>query len=66
MGNTSVGRGPASGGNENHDGDPRHTTLGEAVQQERPAGNQVQEDADAAVPAAEPVTQVDRAKVPPA
>jgi len=39
MGNTSIGRGPASGGNENHDGDPVHTTLGEEVQQEPPAGN---------------------------
>lgn len=36
--NTSIGRGPASGGNENHDGDPTHTTLGETVGQERPAG----------------------------
>ena len=39
MSNTSVGRGPASGGNENHDGDPSNTTLGETVKQERPAGN---------------------------
>jgi len=38
MTNTSIGRGPASGGNENHDGDPRKTTLGEAVKQEPPAG----------------------------
>ena len=37
---TSIGRGPAHGGNENHDGDPRHTTLGEAVKQEPPAGNE--------------------------
>jgi hypothetical protein len=37
--NTSIGRGPASGGNENHDGDPCHKTLGEAVKQEPPAGN---------------------------
>jgi hypothetical protein len=66
MGNTSVGRGPASGGNENHDGDPRHTTMGEAVQQERPAGNVVQEDADPGVPAAPPLPQVDSGKVPPA
>lgn len=35
---TSIGRGPASGGNENHDGDPTNTTLGEKVGQERPAG----------------------------
>ena len=39
MGSTSIGRGPASGGNENHQADPRHTTLGEEVQQEPPAGN---------------------------
>ena len=39
MSSTSIGRGPASGGNENHDGDPSHTTLGEAVEQEPPAGN---------------------------
>lgn len=36
--NTSIGRGPASGGNENHDGDPTTKTLGEKVGQERPAG----------------------------
>lgn len=48
MTNTSVGRGPASGGNENHDGDPRHTTLGEAVEQEPPAGSQSQPPATAA------------------
>ena len=41
MSNTSIGRGPASGGNENHDGDPRNTTLGEAVKQEPPAGNEI-------------------------
>jgi hypothetical protein len=39
MGSTSIGRGPASGGNENHEADPTHTTLGEEVQQEPPAGN---------------------------
>ena len=43
MSNTSIGRGPAGGGNENHDGDPCHKTLGEAVTQERPAGNVVPE-----------------------
>ena len=37
--NTSIGRGPASGGNENHDGDPTRKTLGETVEQEAPAGN---------------------------
>jgi hypothetical protein len=36
---TSIGRGPAGGGNENHKADPTHTTLGEDVQQEPPAGN---------------------------
>jgi hypothetical protein len=41
MSNTSIGRGPASGGNENHDGDPQHTTLGESVKQEAPAGNEL-------------------------
>lgn len=39
MGSTSIGRGPASGGNENHDGNPVHTTMGEEVKQEPPAGN---------------------------
>ena len=39
MSNTSIGRGPASGGNENHDGDPLHKTLGESVGQEPPAGS---------------------------
>jgi hypothetical protein len=36
---TSIGRGPASGGNENHDADPTRKTLGETVGQEAPAGN---------------------------
>lgn len=36
--NTSIGRGPASGGNENHDADPTRTTMGETVDQELPAG----------------------------
>lgn len=40
MGSTSIGRGPASGGNENHEANPMHTTLGEEVKQEPPAGNQ--------------------------
>ncbi len=39
MSSTSIGRGPAHGGNENHDGDPSHTTMGEAVHQEPPAGS---------------------------
>jgi hypothetical protein len=38
MSNTSIGRGPAGGGNENHDGDPTNKTLGEKVKQEPPAG----------------------------
>jgi hypothetical protein len=49
--NTSIGRGPAGGGNENHDGDPRNTTLGETVGQERPAGSSVAEDASPELPA---------------
>lgn len=36
---TSIGRGPAAGGNENHDGDPSNKTMGESVQQEPPAGS---------------------------
>ncbi len=40
MSNQSIGRGPAHGSNENHDGDPRNKTLGEGVSQdEAPAGN---------------------------
>jgi hypothetical protein len=42
--NTSVGRGPASGGNENHDGDPTRKTFGETVKQEPPAGNETVEE----------------------
>jgi hypothetical protein len=36
MSNQSIGRGPAHGNNENHDGDPTHKTLGEAASQEDP------------------------------
>lgn len=51
--NTSIGRGPASGGNENHDGDPRNKTLGEKVGQEAPAGSAADAlDAPAGVPGA--------------
>ena len=57
MSNTSIGRGPASGGNENHDGDPRNKTLGEAVGQEPPAGNDAREDAPVGAPAGVPVGQ---------
>jgi hypothetical protein len=39
MSGTSIGRGPAHGGNENHDGDPTHKTLGEGEpNDEAPAG----------------------------
>lgn len=49
MSSTSVGRGPASGGNENHDGDPRNTTMGETVKQEPPAGAELIDQAAADV-----------------
>lgn len=49
--NTSIGRGPAHGGNENHDGDPLNKTLGETVQQEAPAGNELLDEAGPDVPA---------------
>jgi len=52
--NTSVGRGPASGGNENHDGDPLNKTLGEKVGQEAPAGNDLMEEAGTGSPAGVP------------
>ena len=43
---TSIGRGPAHGSNENHDGDPRNKTLGEtASQDEPPVGNDLIEEA---------------------
>lgn len=51
MSNTSIGRGPASGGNENHDGDPEHKTMGETVQQEPPAGSELVDGAGPEVPA---------------
>ena len=54
MSTTSVGRGPASGGNENHDGDPRKTTMGEAVKQEPPAGNDLVGEVGIEVPAGVP------------
>lgn len=41
MSGTSIGRGPAHGSNENHDGDPTHKTLGEAAtNDEAPAGSE--------------------------
>jgi hypothetical protein len=52
--NTSIGRGPASGGNENHDGDPTRTTLGETVGQEAPAGSDAVGGAAPEVPAGVP------------
>lgn len=57
--NTSIGRGPAHGSNENHDGDPRNKTLGEkASQDEPPAGNDLIDEAapdlSAGVPGARP------------
>ncbi len=55
--NTSVGRGPASGGNENHDGDPRNTTFGENVGQEPPAGNDLIDEAAIGSPAGVPGTE---------
>jgi hypothetical protein len=55
--NTSVGRGPASGGNENHDGDPLNKTMGETVGQEPPAGNDVLDDGAPDSPAGVPGAQ---------
>lgn len=41
MSNQSIGRGPAHGSNENHDGDPTNKTLGEDTSQdEAPAGSE--------------------------
>lgn len=64
MGSTSIGRGPASGGNENHDANPVHTTLGEEVKQEPPAGNrnELADDVPAQDGAAEPPKGTHRAK----
>ena len=50
--NTSIGRGPAHGSNENRDGDPTHTTLGEgASQEEAPAGSDLLDKAAPDMPA---------------
>lgn len=50
--NTSIGRGPAHGSNENHDGDPTHRTLGEGARQdEAPTGSDVLDSAAPDVPA---------------
>ncbi|HWI82448.1 hypothetical protein [Ramlibacter sp.] len=55
---TSIGRGPAHGSNENHDGDPRNKTLGEGVSQdEPPAGNDALEGAAPDLPAGVPGTR---------
>jgi hypothetical protein len=51
MSNTSIGRGPASGGNENRDADPTRKTLGETVGQEPPAGSELVDGAGPQVPA---------------
>ncbi len=52
MSSTSIGRGPAHGSNENHDGDPRHTTLGEGgTDNKPPAGSDVADKAAPDVPA---------------
>ena len=49
---TSIGRGPAHGSNENHDGDARNTTMGESVSQdEPPVGNALLNEAAPDVPA---------------
>ncbi|WP_167772694.1 hypothetical protein [Ramlibacter henchirensis] len=51
-GNQSIGRGPAHGSNENHDGDPTHKTLGEdASQNEAPAGSDLVDEAAPDMPA---------------
>lgn len=53
--NTSIGRGPAHGSNENHDGDPLHKTLGEAQSQEdAPTGADLTDAAGPDVPAGVP------------
>ena len=50
--NTSIGRGPAHGNNENHDGDPTHTSFGEAASQDDPpVGSELLDEAAPDVPA---------------
>lgn len=52
MSNTSIGRGPAHGSNENRNGDPTNKTLGEdASQDDAPTGSEVLQDAGADLPA---------------
>lgn len=54
MSNTSIGRGPAHGSNENHAADPTHTTMGEeASQEDAPSGSESATGAPA-VPAGVP------------
>jgi hypothetical protein len=53
MSTSSIGRGPASGGNENHRGDPLDKTMGESVGQEPPAGNDLTDAAAPDMPAVE-------------
>lgn len=49
---TSIGRGPAHGSNENHEGDPTHKTLGEdGTQQQAPTGSDLLDKAAPEVPA---------------
>jgi hypothetical protein len=55
-GNTSIGAGESQGGNENHLGDPRHTTLGEdAPSDEPPAGAESIDEAGLGLPDGPPV-----------
>ncbi len=52
MSGINAGRGPAHGGNENHDGDPTHTTLGEGVTNDQaPAGTDLLDAAAPGLPA---------------
>jgi hypothetical protein len=49
---TSIGRGPAAGGNENHDADPTTKTMGEkGPPQEPPQGNELVDGAAPDMPA---------------
>jgi hypothetical protein len=57
MSGISIGRGPASGGNENHGADPSQKTLGEDVGQEPPAGNELLDEAAPDIPAGVPGAQ---------
>jgi hypothetical protein len=61
---TSIGRGPARGGNETHTNDPTHKTLGEDVQQEPPAGNDFLDEAAPDAPAGVQGADAARGKLP--